>query len=106
MSTDNINTALEQQQDVRRRMAEQRGLIAHQLAPASAPDRFPRSMTMRLLTRQPALAGRLALLLAARLGGGKRVAMGLGAAGIAAWLVRSAVQRLARSAGPDDPPRD
>jgi len=106
MSADPINPDGDPRHRLRRQMAVQRDQVSRQLARASTPDQFPRSITMRLLTRQPALASKLALLLAARLGGGKRLAMGLGAAGIAAWLVRSAVHRLARNAEPDDPPHD
>jgi hypothetical protein len=92
-------------QALRRQMAAQRGLISSQLTRTSAPDEFPRSMTMRLLTRQPALVGKLAMLLAARLGVGKRLAFRLGAMGIAAWLARTAVQRIASQTESQDPPR-
>lgn len=104
MSSEDSNSDDDSVQALRRQMAAQRGLISTQLTRYSAPDEFPRSMTMRLLTRQPALVGKVAMLLAARLGVGKRLAFRLGAAGIAAWLARTAMQRMARHTESQDPP--
>ncbi len=101
----NGNSAHDSLQALRRQMAAQRGLISTQLTRTSGADQFPRSMTMRLLTRQPALVGKLAMLLAARLGVGKHLAFRLGAVGIAAWLARKAVQRIASQTESQDPPR-
>ena len=104
MSSQDSNSDHDSLQALRQQMAAQRGLIATQLTRTSAPDEFPRSMTMRLLTRQPALVGKVAMLLAARLGVGKRLAFRLGAVGIAAWLARTAVQRIASQTESRDPP--
>lgn len=50
---------LEQRQALRRRLFLQRLRIGHLLAPAPGANGFPRSMTMRFLTRRPAVAMRL-----------------------------------------------
>lgn len=58
---------IEQRQTLRQRLLAQRLLIMRQLGPPSVEGGYPRSMTMRLLTRQPALASRLLLAAAALL---------------------------------------
>lgn len=62
------STADETHQELRLKLQQQRQRIQHLLAPPGfAEDAFPRSMTMRLLTRHPTptlrLASQLALLL-------------------------------------------
>jgi hypothetical protein len=65
----------EQRQALRQKLLEQRLLIARQLDPApKITNRYPRSMTMRFLTRRPALAAKVlaecaALAVSARLFG-------------------------------------
>lgn len=103
-----------QRQILRRRLLAQRGVIAHQLdAGGGGVERaaYPRSMTMRFLTRRPALAGRLlseaaALLLGARLL--KSVALALVVVGIVRSVaaVRPAAKPVAPAAATDAaPPR-
>lgn len=49
-----------QREALRQRIQAQRQLLAQQLEPApTVISRYPRSMTMRFLTSQPALAARL-----------------------------------------------
>lgn len=48
---------VEQRQTLRQQLLAQRQLIAHQLGPAPEVNSgYPRSMTMRFLTRRPGLA--------------------------------------------------
>ncbi len=62
MSLIAANSIAEQRLMLRRRLLAQRELIALQLGPASGMSSgFPRSMTMRVLTRRPDLAVRLLL---------------------------------------------
>ncbi|MGA6108946.1 hypothetical protein ABS648_13445 [Pseudomonas solani] len=81
---------LEQHQALRRRLFLQRLRIGHLLAPATAGNGFPRSMTMRFLTRRPAVAMRLlsevGLLLL-----GPRLIRTLGSGLLLARLVRAVV---------------
>lgn len=59
--TDSAPASLaEQRLQIRQRMQAQRGHIAHLLAPTeSINPAYPRSHTMRLITRQPVLAAQL-----------------------------------------------
>lgn len=59
MSSRAANALIEQRQALRRRLSLQRLRIGHLLAPAAGHSVFPRSMTMRFLTRRPAVAMRL-----------------------------------------------
>jgi hypothetical protein len=60
MSSTGAISLLEQRQGLRRRLREQRQVIALQLGPGPGiPGGYPRSRTMRFLTRQPALTVRL-----------------------------------------------
>lgn len=55
---------VERCQLLRLRMTTQRQLIAYRLAPLAGSDAtYPRSVTMRLLMRHPALVARLAMAL-------------------------------------------
>jgi hypothetical protein len=56
---------LEQRQSLSRQLQAQRQVIAQRLEPDSAIHGYPRSRTMRFLTRQPAPLIRLILSLAA-----------------------------------------
>ena len=56
---------LEQRQSLSRQLQAQRQVIARQLGPNPAINGYPRSRTMRFLTRQPAPLMRLILGLAA-----------------------------------------
>jgi hypothetical protein len=68
MSSTDAIALLEQRQGLRRRLREQRQVIALQLGPGSGTrGGYPRSRTMRFLTRQPALTVRLLVGLAALL---------------------------------------
>ncbi|MEO4046034.1 hypothetical protein AAFN46_02940 [Pseudomonas sp. CAU 1711] len=61
----NLPTPFEQHQALRQRLQQQRQRIEHLLARSQYDDGvFPRSLTMRLLTRRPALVVRLAMQLA------------------------------------------
>lgn len=60
MTSSAEHSRVEQRLALRRELAAQRQLIAYQLGPSSGiTGSFPRSMTMRLVTRQPALAAKL-----------------------------------------------
>ena len=62
MTSDNDSSLLEQRQRLRQRLQEQRRVIAQRLGSASeARSRYPRSITMRLLTQRPGLVIRLLL---------------------------------------------
>jgi len=57
MTTITDASLVEHRQMLRRQLQEQRQLIARQLGPASEVNNgYPRSMTMRFLTRRPGLA--------------------------------------------------
>jgi type VI protein secretion system component VasF len=56
---------LEQRQSLSRQLQAQRQVIAQRLEPHSATNGYPRSRTMRFLTRQPAPLIRLILGVAA-----------------------------------------
>jgi len=61
MSTLTASALEEQRQALRRRLLQQRQRIGYLLEPPLGGDnQFPRSMTMRLLTRRPAVTMRLA----------------------------------------------
>ena len=54
---------VEQRETLQRKMQTQRGQIAQRLTPGDSRN-YPRSMTMRFLTQQPALATKMAVGLA------------------------------------------
>ena len=55
---------VEQRLALRGQLRDQRQEVAEQLFESRAQRRFPRSITMRVLMRQPELAGRLVALIA------------------------------------------
>ena len=65
MSSTTDISLLEQRQSLSRQLQAQRQVIAQRLEPHSAINGYPRSRTMRFLTRQPAPLIRLVVGLAA-----------------------------------------
>ena len=64
MTLDSESSLAEQRQFIRGQLRTQRQKIAEQLAPdANAQDRYPRSVTMRLLIDQPNLPAKLITLI-------------------------------------------
>jgi hypothetical protein len=62
MTADSDSSLLEQRQRLRHRLQEQRQIIAQRMGPASElHSGYPRSFTMRLLTRRPGMGLRLLL---------------------------------------------
>ena len=59
-----VPSLVEQRLALRVQLQVQRHEVAEQLFAAKAEGRFPRSITMRVLMRQPELAGRLVALIA------------------------------------------
>ena len=90
---------VELRQALRKEMRAQRELIAKQLSPGPEIDRgYPRSKTMRFLTRQPGLAFTLFAESAAFLVGA-RYARSLTAVMAIARIIRSAETRKPRGPG-------
>lgn len=79
---------LEQRVALREQLRDQRQEVAEQLFESKAGGRFPRSMTMRVLMDQPALAARLVALVA-----GARFAGSVSALLIAVQMLRAARTR-------------
>ena len=75
---------LTQRLDLRGQLHVQRQEIAEQLFESKARGRFPRSITMQLLMRQPELAGRLVALVA-----GARVAGSVSALLVVVQVLRA-----------------
>ena len=97
MNTETVMSLEEQRLALRLRLSLQRQRLRHLLTPASsAADTFPRSMTMRLITRRPAATFRLisqvALLLL-----GPRLVRGLGGALLISKLLYSAMRNQEKS---------
>lgn len=111
MNTGNEATLAEQREAVRVRLQAQRRSIAQHLGPpAGAHDRYPRSMTMRLLIERPTLLLKLlAMISRARIAGSMAAILVLliGQAVVNRWL--SPMQALpaprdTRDTTPDRPP--
>ncbi len=89
---------VEQRQALRERMRAQRQIIAKQLSPAPEFDGgYPRSKTMRFLTRRPGLAVTLLAEFAALLAGARYVKSMTAASAVAR------IVRFASSPRPDGP---
>lgn len=88
---------LEQRVVLREQLRVQRQEVAEQLFESKAGGRFPRSITMRVLVHQPALAGRFVALIAGARFAGPVSALLIVAQMLRATRMRPAVQTDGRT---------